>query len=36
MTDNFETWLKQVDKICSKQLGFTHDDLPDALWADYS
>ena len=35
MTDSFEIWLKQVDKILSKQVGFAHDDLPDALWADY-
>jgi hypothetical protein len=35
MTDSFEIWLKQVDKILSKQVGFTHDDLPDAMWADY-
>lgn len=35
MTDSFKTWLQQVDKICWKQLGQYHDDLPDALWADY-
>ena len=35
MTDSFEIWLKQVDKILSKQVGFAHDDLPDAMWVDY-
>jgi len=35
MTDSFEIWLKQVDKILYNNFGFAHDDLPDAMWADY-
>jgi|DEB0MinimDraft_6_1074348.scaffolds.fasta_scaffold145146_3 hypothetical protein len=35
MITDYNTWMKEVNKHLVRICGFTSDDLPDALWADY-
>ena len=31
----FNTWKREVDKLCVAHFGLSTDDLPDANWRDY-
>ncbi len=31
----FNTWKREVDKLCVLHFGLSTDDLPDANWRDY-
>ena len=33
--NDYDTWLKECDKIVSNKIGLSLHDLPDANWADY-